>query len=115
LSNVAFYYGFCRIGHIFPLIAKVECVFERNGHTEAAVDFSRLAGAQPAGVICEIKNDDGSMARVTDLEKIAESYDLKMVTIKQLIDYRLKQESEVKREADIQLPTKFGSFRTIVY
>src|SRR5699024_12780478 len=65
--------------------------------------------------ICEIMNDDGSMARVPDLEKIAESYDLKMVTIKQLIDYRLKQEFEVKREADIQLPTKFGSFRKIVY
>lgn len=106
---------FARPGHIFPLIAKNDGVFERNGHTEAAVDFARLAGAQPAGVICEIMNDDGSMARVPDLEKIAESYDLKMVTIKQLIDYRLKQESEVKREADIQLPTKFGSFRTIVY
>src|SRR5699024_706208 len=95
--------------------AKNDGVFERNGHTEAAVDFARLAGAQPAGVICEIMNDDGSMARVPELEKIAESYDLKMVTIKQLIDYRIKQESEVKREADIQLTTKFGYFRTIVY
>src|SRR5699024_11809018 len=90
-------------------------VFERNGHTEPAVDFARLAGPQPAGVICEIMNDDGSMARVPDLEKIAESYDLKMVTIQQLIDYRLQQESEVKREADIQLQTKFGSCTTRVY
>src|SRR5699024_12420833 len=100
---------FVRPGHIFPLIAKNDGVFERNGHTEAAVDFARLAGAQPAGAICEIMNDDGSMARVPDLDKIEGSYALQMVTVKQLIDYRLKQESEVTSDADIQLPPNYGS------
>ncbi|PKG30263.1 3,4-dihydroxy-2-butanone-4-phosphate synthase [Cytobacillus horneckiae] len=81
---------FQRPGHIFPLIAKCGGVIERPGHTEAAVDLAVLAGAKPAGVICEIMKDDGTMARVPDLEIIADKFDLKFITIKQLIDYRSK-------------------------
>ncbi|MYL56374.1 bifunctional 3,4-dihydroxy-2-butanone-4-phosphate synthase/GTP cyclohydrolase II [Virgibacillus halodenitrificans] len=102
-------------GHVFPLVAKPGGVLRRAGHTEAAVDLAVLAGAAPAGVICEIMNEDGTMARVGDLEKVAKKFGLKMITIKQLIEYRLQHESLVKREVEIELPTEFGDFRAIGY
>lgn len=111
-SNAA---DFKRPGHIFPLIAKQGGVLERTGHTEAAVDLARLAGGTPAGVICEIMNEDGSMARVPELRKMAEELDLKLITIQDLIHYRLQQEKLVMREAEIKLPTDFGEFRMIGY
>lgn len=85
---------FRRPGHVFPLIAKDKGVLERPGHTEAAVDFAKLCGAQPAGVICEIMSADGTMARVPELHTIAEAHDLKFVTIEALVNYRLKQETK---------------------
>lgn len=106
---------FNRPGHVFPLIAKNGGVLRRAGHTEAAVDLARLIGAKPAGVICEIMKDDGTMARVKDLEIIANKFNIKMITIQQLIEYRLEYDSMVKREADIQLPTEFGMFRAVGY
>lgn len=104
---------FRRPGHIFPLIAKDGGVLRRAGHTEAAVDLARLADSEPAGVICEIMKDDGTMARVDDLTKIAEKFDLKMITIKDLIAYRLEHDSLISREVEINLPTEFGDFRAI--
>ncbi|QOR65329.1 bifunctional 3,4-dihydroxy-2-butanone-4-phosphate synthase/GTP cyclohydrolase II [Cytobacillus suaedae] len=106
---------FKRPGHIFPLIAKPGGVLRRAGHTEAAVDLARLCGAEPAGVICEIINEDGSMARVPDLRKIADEFNLKMITIKDLISYRNRKEKLVKREVEIQLPTEFGEFKAVGY
>lgn len=90
---------FKRPGHTFPLIAKAGGVLQRSGHTEAAVDLAKLCGAAPAGVICEIMNEDGTMARVPDLVKVAENFDLKFITIADLIVYRQQQESLVKVEA----------------
>lgn len=106
---------FNRPGHIFPLIAKEGGVLRRAGHTEAAVDLARLAGAKPAGIICEIMKDDGTMARVDDLKVIAEKFSLKMITIQQLIEYRLEHDSLIVREADIELPTEYGTFRAVGY
>lgn len=106
---------FKRPGHIFPLIAKPGGVLRRAGHTEAAVDLARMSGAQPAGVICEIINEDGTMARVPDLRKIADEFNLKMITIKDLILYRNRKDKLVKREVEIQLPTAFGDFKAIGY
>jgi 3,4-dihydroxy 2-butanone 4-phosphate synthase / GTP cyclohydrolase II len=106
---------FKRPGHIFPLVAKKGGVLRRAGHTEAAVDLARLCGSKPAGVICEIMNEDGSMARVPQLRKIADEHDLKMVTIKDLITYRNRKDKLVQREVEIQLPTPFGDFRAIGY
>ncbi|MBP1942075.1 bifunctional 3,4-dihydroxy-2-butanone-4-phosphate synthase/GTP cyclohydrolase II [Cytobacillus luteolus] len=106
---------FKRPGHIFPLIAKPGGVLRRAGHTEAAVDLARLCGAEPAGVICEIINEDGSMARVPDLRKIADEFNLKMITIKDLISYRNRKEKLVKREVEIQMPTEFGEFKAVGY
>lgn len=111
----AFAGEFKRPGHIFPLVAKSGGVLERTGHTEAAVDLARLAGSSSAGVICEIMNDDGTMARVPELRQMAEELDLKLVTIQDLIQYRLQQEQLVVREAEIKLPTDFGEFRMIGY
>lgn len=88
---------FKRPGHVFPLIAKAGGVLERAGHTEAAIDLARLAGAEPAGVICEIMNDDGTMARVPDLERIAAKFAIKLITIEALIQYRLKIDTDSKR------------------
>lgn len=102
-------------GHIFPLRAKKEGVLRRAGHTEAAIDFSRLAGFEPAGVIVEIMNEDGSMARLPDLVKIAEKFNLKIVTIKDLIEYRLKKESLIERQLDVDLPTELGHFKLFAY
>jgi len=108
-------YDFKKPGHIFPLIAKEGGVLKRAGHTEAAVDLAKLAGAKPVGVICEIMNEDGTMARVTQLKEIAERFSLKMITIQDLIEYRRKQEKLIKREVEIELPTHFGHFRAVGY
>ncbi|MFD4705745.1 bifunctional 3,4-dihydroxy-2-butanone-4-phosphate synthase/GTP cyclohydrolase II [Gottfriedia sp. NPDC058432] len=106
---------FRRPGHMFPLVAKNGGVIERPGHTEAAVDLARMAGSKEVGVICEIMNDDGTMARVPDLIQIANKFNLKMITIKDLIHYRQETEQLVKREVEIKLPTDFGDFKMIGY
>ena len=97
-------------GHIFPLKAKAGGVLERTGQTEAAVDLARLAGLTPAGVICEVMNDDGTMARVPDLERYCAKHDLKMVTVADLIAYRRAHDKLVERVVDVKLPTAFGEF-----
>ncbi|MDV6378018.1 bifunctional 3,4-dihydroxy-2-butanone-4-phosphate synthase/GTP cyclohydrolase II [Sporosarcina sp. GW1-11] len=106
---------FKRPGHIFPLVAKSGGVLKRTGHTEAAVDLARLAGYSSAGVICEIMSEDGTMARVPELREMAEAFDLKLITIQDLIHYRLQRERLVVREAEINLPTDFGEFRMVGY
>ena len=98
-------------GHIFPLKAREGGVLRRAGHTEAAVDLARLAGLEPAGVIVEILNEDGSMARTPELHKIAKKFNLKFITIKDLIKYRMKKETLITEEADVQLPTDYGDFK----
>ncbi len=102
-------------GHIFPLRAKEGGVLERTGHTEASVDLARLAGLNPAGVICEIMNEDGSMARVPDLERYCARHDLKMVTVADLIAYRRRTEKLVERIVATALPTEFGDFTAVGY
>src|SRR6201987_364652 len=102
-------------GHVFPLKAKAGGVLERVGQTEAAVDLARLAGLIPAGVICEIMNDDGTMARVPDLVKFCETHNLKMVTVADLIRYRLQNERYIHRVAESLMPTAHGEFRMIAY
>ncbi len=102
-------------GHIFPLKAKRGGVLRRTGHTEAAIDFARLAGFKPAGVLVEIMNEDGSMARVPDLIKVAERFNLKLVSIKDLIEYRIKKESLIKRAVEVDMPTSFGHFNLIAF
>ncbi|MFC7372899.1 bifunctional 3,4-dihydroxy-2-butanone-4-phosphate synthase/GTP cyclohydrolase II [Fictibacillus iocasae] len=104
---------FKRPGHIFPLIAKEGGVLRRAGHTEAAVDLARLAGGNPAGVICEIMNEDGSMARVPQLKEMSDQHGIKLITIKDLISYRNKQDKLVQKEVEITLPTAFGDFKAI--
>src|ERR1700756_482361 len=104
-----------RPGHMFPLRARPRGVFDRPGHTEAAVDLARLAGLHPAGVICQVMNPDGSMARVPDLERYCAQHGLKMVAIADLISYRRCHERFVERVADTTIPTRFGSFRAIGY
>lgn len=106
---------FKRPGHIFPLVARKGGVLRRAGHTEAAVDLAKLAGTEPAGVICEIINEDGTMARVPQLKEFAERFGLKMITIEDLIKYRRKKEKLIKREVEIQLPTSFGEFKAIAF
>ena len=106
---------FRRPGHIFPLVAREGGVLKRAGHTEAAVDLARLAGLRPAGVICEIMNDDGSMARLPDLMRFAQKHQLKIISVADLIRYRLTREHLVTREAEVNLPTEFGDFRVIAY
>lgn len=102
-------------GHVFPLIAKRGGVLERVGHTEASIDLCRLAGLKDAAVCCEIVNPDGSMARRDDLRKFADKYGIKFITVAQLIAYRLRNERLMKREAEVNLPTKFGEFRLLGY
>ena len=97
-------------GHIFPLKARKGGVLRRAGHTEASVDLARLAGLEPAGLIVEILNEDGSMARTPELYKIAKKFNLKFITIKDLIEYRIKNESLITEEAIVKLPTEFGNF-----
>jgi 3,4-dihydroxy 2-butanone 4-phosphate synthase/GTP cyclohydrolase II len=104
-----------RPGHIFPLRAKDGGVLRRAGHTEAAVDLARLAGFEPAGVIVEILNEDGTMARLPQLIEIAQKFDLKIVSIADLIDYRIKHESLIDRIVDVHLPTEFGDFQLFAY
>ncbi|MEH7222824.1 bifunctional 3,4-dihydroxy-2-butanone-4-phosphate synthase/GTP cyclohydrolase II [Bacillus sp. JJ1566] len=106
---------FKRPGHVFPLIAKEGGVLRRAGHTEAAVDLAALCGSEPAGVICEIVKEDGTMARVHDLRKIADEFNLKMITIEELIRYRNQKEKLVKREVEVSLPTEYGDFKAIGY
>ena len=104
-----------RPGHIFPLKAKREGVLRRSGHTEAAIDFARLAGFRPAGVLVEIMNEDGTMARLPQLREVAKRFDLKLVSIKDLIAYRLQKESLVRRRVDVDLPTTYGDFKLAAY
>lgn len=104
-----------RPGHIFPLRAKSAGVLRRAGHTEATVDLARLAGFEPAGVLVEIMNDDGSMARLPQLMEIAKKFDLKIISIKDLIEYRLKNESLIEEEVRVQLPTKHGNFELVAF
>jgi 3,4-dihydroxy 2-butanone 4-phosphate synthase/GTP cyclohydrolase II len=104
-----------RPGHIFPLKAKNRGVLRRSGHTEAAVDLARLAGLYPSGVLVEIMNDDGSMARLPELYEIAKKFDLKMVAIKDLISYLIQRESLIERGDEVLLPTYFGDFRIIPF
>ena len=104
-----------RPGHIFPLRAKIGGVLRRAGHTEAAVDLARMAGLSPGGVLVEIMNDNGSMARLPELKQIAKKFDLRIVSIKDLIAYRLKHENLITKEITVQLPTKFGDFKLTAY
>lgn len=104
-----------RPGHIFPLRAVPGGVIRRSGHTEATVDFARLAGLQPAGVLIEILNEDGTMARLPQLRVIADKFDLKLVSIQDLIEYRLRTESLIKREIGVDLPTAWGHFDLYAY
>jgi 3,4-dihydroxy 2-butanone 4-phosphate synthase / GTP cyclohydrolase II len=102
-------------GHIFPLKARRGGVLRRAGHTEAAIDLARLAGLYPAGVIVEIMNEDGTMARMPELKEIAKKHDLKIVTIKDLIEYRIQHETLIEKEVDIKLPTDLGDFELHAY
>lgn len=104
-----------RPGHIFPLRAKEKGVLRRSGHTEAAVDLARLAGLYPAGVLVEIMNEDGTMARMPELVRIAEKFGLKIITIRDLIAYRLQRESLIERGVEVHLPTRYGDFRFIPF
>lgn len=102
-------------GHIFPLKAQTNGVLRRAGHTEAAIDLAKLAGFEPAGCIVEILNEDGSMARLPDLVKVAEKFNLKLITIKDLIEYRLHNESLIRRMISVEMPTRHGHFELIAY
>lgn len=104
-----------RPGHIFPLVAKDGGVLRRAGHTEAAMDLANLAGLTPAGVLCEVMDDDGQMARIPKLKKMAKKYDLKIITIAGLIEYRRIREKLVRRRAVVDMPTKFGEFKLYLY
>ncbi|CAM3290063.1 MULTISPECIES: bifunctional 3,4-dihydroxy-2-butanone-4-phosphate synthase/GTP cyclohydrolase II [Saccharibacillus] len=106
---------FRRPGHMFPLIAKDGGVLRRAGHTEAAVDLARLSGAEPAGVICEVIKEDGTMARLPDLVDLAKKWNMKLISIKDLIQYRSEREQLVRREVEVKLPTEFGEFRAVAY
>ena len=108
-------YDLARPGHIFPLIAKEGGVLRRTGHTEAAIDFARLAGLSPAGVIVEIMNEDGSMSRLPQLVKLAKKLDLKIVSIEDLVAYRMQHDSLIEKKEDFQIETRFGSFRLRAY
>ena len=105
---------FRRPGHVFPLVAKNGGVLERNGHTEAAVDLAKLAGLKPAGVICEIMNEDGTMARTPELMEFAKKHNLKIITIEDLVKYRKESEIkhlEIERVAEVKMPTRYGDFK----
>lgn len=102
-------------GHVFPLIAKKGGVLRRAGHTEAAVDLARLAGFEPSGVLVEIMNDDGSMARLPQLKEIAEKFDFRIVSIKDLIEYRMKRDSLIEEIVRVDMPTKWGHFKLVAF
>ncbi len=108
-------YDLARPGHIFPLVAKEGGVLRRTGHTEAAIDFARLAGLKPAGIIVEIMNDDGSMARLPQLVEVAKKFDLKIVSIEDLVAYRMEHDSLIDKKVDFQITTRFGEFRLRAY
>lgn len=102
-------------GHIFPLRARNGGVLRRTGHTEAAVDLARLAGLKPAGILCEILNEDGTMARLPQLLELAEKYDMKIISIRDLVAYRLAEEKLIHREVEVKMPTQWGDFQLIAY
>jgi 3,4-dihydroxy 2-butanone 4-phosphate synthase/GTP cyclohydrolase II len=106
---------FGKPGHIFPLKAKKEGVLRRTGHTEATIDLARLAGFEPAGVLVEIMNENGTMARMPDLQRIAKNFDMKIISIKDLVAYRLKHEQKVIKEVQVKMPTKYGVFDLVAY
>jgi len=106
---------FVKPGHIFPLVANDGGVLKRAGHTEAVVDLCRIAGLYPAGVLCEILDDDGSMARLPKLKKISRKFDIKILTIRDLIEYRRKREKLVRKVLKVKLPTKYGKFDLYLY
>ncbi len=106
---------FSKPGHVFPLVAKNGGVLRRTGHTEAAIDLPRLAGLKPAGVIVEIMNEDGSMARVPDLMKVAKKFDLKIISIEDLVAYRMEHDSLIEKEEDFEINTRYGKFRLRAY
>jgi len=108
-------FDLARPGHIFPLVAKEGGVLRRTGHTEAAIDFARLAGLDPAGVIVEIMNEDGTMARLPQLYEVAKKFDLKIVSIEDLVAYRMDHDSLIDKKEDFNLETRFGSFRLRAY
>ena len=108
-------FDLARPGHIFPLKAKEGGVLRRTGHTEAAIDFARLAGLQPAGVIVEIMNEDGTMARLPQLRKVAEKFDIKIVSIEDLVAYRMEHDSLIEKKEDFEIETRFGKFRLRAY
>lgn len=107
--------NFSKPGHVFPLVAKNGGVLRRTGHTEAAIDLPRLAGLEPAGVIVEIMNEDGSMARLKDLVKVADKFSLKIISIEDLVSYRMKHDSLIEREEEFELKTRFGKFKLTAY
>ena len=106
---------FSKPGHVFPLIAKDGGVLRRTGHTEAAIDFARLAGFKPAGVIVEIMNEDGTMARLPQLIKVAEKFDLKVISIEDLVAYRMTHDSLIEKKEDFDIETRFGNYRLRAY
>lgn len=106
---------FGRPGHIFPLRAKKGGVLRRTGHTEATIDLARLAGFEPAGVLVEVMNEDGTMARLPQLREIADKYDLKIVSIKDLVEYRLKADSLIEEVVRVEMPTKYGDFKLVAF
>lgn len=108
-------YDLARPGHIFPLIAKQGGVLRRTGHTEAAIDFARLAGFKSAGVIVEIMNEDGTMARLPQLVEVAKKFDLKLVSIEDLVAYRMQHDSLIQKKEDFDIQTRFGTFRLRAY
>ncbi|MBP6074615.1 MAG: 3,4-dihydroxy-2-butanone-4-phosphate synthase [Flavobacterium sp.] len=108
-------FDLARPGHIFPLIAKQGGVLRRTGHTEAAIDFARLAGCKPAGVIVEIMNEDGTMARLPQLVEVAKKFNLKLVSIEALVAYRMQHDSLIQKKEDFEIQTRFGTFRLRAY
>ncbi|MFB9054755.1 3,4-dihydroxy-2-butanone-4-phosphate synthase [Formosa undariae] len=108
-------YDLSRPGHIFPLVAKDGGVLRRTGHTEAAIDLARLAGLEPAGMIVEIMNEDGTMARLPQLRKVAEKFDLKIISIEDLVAYRMQHDSLIEKKEDFDIETRFGKFRLRAY
>ena len=108
-------YDLARPGHVFPLIAKQGGVLRRTGHTEAAIDFARLAGFKPAGVIVEIMNEDGTMARLRQLVEVAKKFNLKLVSIEDLVAYRMQHDSLIQKKEDFDIETRFGTYRMRAY
>ena len=108
-------YDLSRPGHVFPLIAKTGGVLRRTGHTEAAIDFARLAGLNAAGVIVEIMNEDGTMARIPELLKVADKFNLKIVSIEDLVSYRMQHDSLIVKKSDNEIKTRYGTFRMRAY